>query len=619
MTCPRPVTRALCLVLAWACLQCGVAWLAGAEAAEHMIAGTDMFVSQDTQTGALLIACRAPPDSAAAQSPPSIQPSPSSMKPKTALGALRVWLGLALAPASFAAADGGAATRKGSSYNRAKFVAALLSVWAGASAATPPATARGSPPNVVIILADDLGYGDLGCYGGTRIRTPNLDRLAAEGMRFTSFYAQPVCGPSRAALMTGSYPLRVAKRKNVVEHHPRLHPQEITIAEILKTRGYATAAFGKWDLAGHSQKASEYEPDLLPTHQGFDEYFGTPSSNDSTVNLLRGTKVVENGADMSTLTQRYTDEAISFIRRSKDRPFFVYLAHSMPHTRVAATPAFAGKSAAGLYGDAVEELDSHIGRLWEALRAEGLDGSTYIIFTSDNGPWYLDRHLAAPDDARTRGPQGQLKYPFNQRDERGAHYGSAAPLRGAKASSWEGGFRVPFIVRAPGRVPAGATSSELVTTLDLLPTLAKLAGAGAPTDRIIDGHDISPLLHGSAGATSPTDAFYYYAHTRLEAVRAGRWKLHLPRRENVPWSVFGLPADTAALTEPLLFNLEADIGERNNVAAQHPQTIARLSALAEKARTDIGDFDRVGASARFFDPEPRRPDILNAKPSASGK
>ena len=488
-----------------------------------------------------------------------------------------------------------------------------------ATAATPPATTRAGTPNVVIILADDLGYGDLGSYGGKRIRTPNLDRLAAEGMRFTSFYAQPVCGPSRAALMTGSYPLRVAKRKNVVEHHPWLHAQEITIAEILKTRGYATAAFGKWDLAGHSQKASAYELDLLPTHQGFDEFFGTPSSNDSTVNLLRGTKVEENNADMSTLTQRYTDEAIAFVRRSKDRPFFVYLAHSMPHTRVAASPAFAGKSAAGLYGDAVEELDAHFGRLWEALRAEGLDRSTYIIFTSDTGPWYLDRHLAAPDDARTRGPQGQLKYPFNQRDERGAHYGSAAPLRGAKASSWEGGFRVPCIVRAPGRVAAGATSNELVTTLDLLPTLAQLAGATAPADRIIDGRDISPLLHGTVGASSPTEAFYYYAHTRLEAVRSGRWKLHLSRPENKPWSVFGAPAETAALAEPLLFDLAADIGERNNIAAQNPQVVTRLLALAEKARADIGDFDRVGAGARFFDPDPRRPDIPAAKASAPAK
>ena len=511
------------------------------------------------------------------------------------------------------------ATRKGSRYARFGFVAALLSVWMAATAATPPATTRAGTPNVIVILADDLGYGDLGSYGGKRIRTPNLDRLAAEGMRFTSFYAQPVCGPSRAALMTGSYPLRVAKRKNVVEHHPRLHAQEITIAEILKTRGYATAAFGKWDLAGHTQKASAYELDLLPTHQGFDEFFGTPSSNDSTVNLLRGTKVEENNADMSTLTQRYTDEAIAFVRRSKDRPFFVYLAHSMPHTRVAASPAFAGKSAAGLYGDTVEELDAHFGRLWEALRAEGLDESTYIIFTSDNGPWYLDRHLAAPDDARTRGPQGQLKYPFNQRDERGAHYGSAAPLRGAKASSWEGGFRVPCIVRAPGRVAAGATSNELVTTLDLLPTLAQLADATAPTDRIIDGRDIGPLLHGTAGASSPTEAFYYYAHTRLEAVRSGRWKLHLSRPENKPWSVFGAPAETAELAEPLLFDLAADIGERNNIAAQNPQVVTRLLALAEKARTDIGDFDRVGAGARFFDPDPRRPDIPAAKASAPAK
>ncbi len=501
---------------------------------------------------------------------------------------------------------------------RAVALASLAGISLAATAAAQTATARTDRPNVVIVLADDLGYGDLGSYGGTHIRTPNLDRLAAGGMRFTDFYAQPVCGPSRAALLTGCYPLRVAKRKNVVEHHPRLHAQEITIAEILKTRGYATAAYGKWDLAGHSQ--TQYEPDLLPPQQGFDEYFGTPSSNDATVNLVRGTTVVERGADMSTLTQRYTDEAIAFIRRSKDRPFFVYLAHSMPHTRVAATPAFAGKSAAGLYGDAVEELDANFGRLWEAIRAEGLDESTYLVFTSDNGPWYLDRHLSAPDDTRTRDAAGLLKYPFNQRDERGAHFGSTGPLRGAKASCWEGGFRVPFIVRAPGRVPAGTTCNELASTLDLLPTVARLAGARTPADRIIDGRDITPLLPGEAGATSPAEAFYYYGHTQLSAVRSGRWKLHLPRPVDERWAVFLTPAESAAVAEPLLFDLAADIGERTNVAAQNPQVVDRLLALAEKARADIGDFDRVGAGARFFDPEPRRPDIPSRGfPGASTK
>ena len=504
-------------------------------------------------------------------------------------------------------------------FGRTGLVFVLLCGAITPSQAAAATTARGDKPNVVLIFADDLGYGDLGSYGGKKIRTPNLDRLAAEGMRFTSFYAQPVCGPSRAALMTGSYPLRVAKRKNVVEHHPRLHANEITVAEILKTRGYATAAYGKWDLAGHSQKAGEYEVDLLPPGQGFDEFFGTPSSNDSTVNLLRGTEVVENGADMSKLTQRYTDEAIAFIRRSKDRPFFVYVAHSMPHTRVAATPAFAGKSAAGLYGDAVEELDANVGRLWATLRAEGLDESTYLIFTSDNGPWYLDRHLSAPDDARTRGPNGQLRYPYNQRDERGAHYGSAGPLRGAKASSWEGGFRVPCIVRAPGRVPAGTTSDTLASTLDILPTLAKLAGSAAPTDRVIDGHDITALLHGKPGAITPGNEFFYYGHTRLCAVRSGRWKLHLPRPVDERWAVFLQPAESAAVTEPLLYDLEADLGERTNVAASNPQVVARLLTLAEKARADIGDFDRVGANARFFDPEPRRPDIPSTKPSAPAK
>lgn len=466
-------------------------------------------------------------------------------------------------------------------------------------------------PNFVLIFVDDLGYGDLGSYGSTTIRTPRLDRMAAEGMRFPDFYAQPVCGPSRAAILTGSYPVRVATHQNKVEIMPRLHTKEVTIAEVLKEAGYTSAAIGKWHLAGHAQ--TDYTVEHLPTRQGFDTYFGTPSSNDAVANLLRNETMVEREADMSTLTERYTDEAIGFIRRNKARPFFVYLAHSMPHTKLGATEKFRGKSKAGLYGDVVEELDWHVGRLLDVLKEEGLDERTYVIFTSDNGPWFLDRHLVAPNDPNTRGPKGGLKYPFTQRDERGAHGGSAGPLRGAKTSGWEGGFRVPCIVRAPGRVPAGAVCAELVTTLDLLPTFARLAGVRAPADRVIDGKDVTALWRGERGAKSPTTEFYFYQRQRLVAVREGKWKLHLPRPEDELWAIYLKPEDNGPVERPLLFDLAADVGETKDVAARHPEVVKRLLGVAEKARRELGDWDRAGEGARYFDPEPRRADIAEAK------
>ena len=438
-------------------------------------------------------------------------------------------------------------------------------------------------PSFIVIFTDDQGYQDLGCFGSPLIRTPRLDQLAREGIRFTSFYAQTVCGPSRAALMTGCYPLRVAKKRNRVEVHPRLHTQEITLAEVLKGVGYATAAFGKWDLAGHTQ--SRFERDLLPTRQGFDTFFGTPTSNDRVVHLYRDDKLVQKAADMNTLTKRYTDEAIAFIEANRARPFFVYLAHTMPHTRLGASAQFRGKSKRGLYGDVIEEIDWNVGRIVDTVKRLGLDGHTYIIFTSDNGPWHIKK----------------------------AHGGSALPLRGAKTSTWEGGLRVPCILWAPGRIPAGAVCDEVASTMDMLPTLASIAGATAPTDRVIDGHDITPLIHGKKGATSPTKAFFYYQHTHLQAVRSGKWKLHPPRPANPPWTPNWAkhidPRDVFEIREPLLFDLEADIGERHNVAAEHPDVVARLLKLVEHARGDIGDYNRVGRNARFFDPGPRRPDI----------
>ncbi|MGB2823008.1 MAG: sulfatase [Phycisphaerae bacterium] len=465
-----------------------------------------------------------------------------------------------------------------------KTVAAAASAVAGRSwlgAADPPGGRR---PNFVIIFTDDQGYQDVGCFGSEAIRTPRLDRMAAEGRKLTSFYTQPICGPARAAIMTGCYPLRVAERGNVKNTHPVLHEKEITVAEVLKTRGYATAMIGKWDLARHTQ--TNFHQDLMPNGQGFDFFFGTPTSNDSVVNLYRNSELIGKKTDMATLTRRYTDEAIGFIRGNKDRPFLVYLAHTMPHTRLAASEQFLGKSKRGLYGDVIEEIDWNVGRVLDAVKECGLEKATYVIFTSDNGPWLIKK----------------------------AHGGSPGPLRSGKASTWEGGQRVPCIVWAPGRVPAGTACDEIASTLDVLPTLAKLAGAEAPSDRVIDGHDISDLIHGRRGATSPTEAYYYYLYTHLQAVRSGKWKLHLPRPEYPPWCR-GLHGrhidrkDVFEIKEPLLYDLAADVGETTNVADKHPDVVSRLLKLTEKAREDIGDYDRIGKGARFFDDGPKRPDM----------
>lgn len=461
------------------------------------------------------------------------------------------------------------------------------------SVATPIAThAESAKPNFIVIFADDLGYGDLGCFGSPTIKTPHLDKMAREGIRLTDFYAQTVCGPSRAALMTGCYSLRVAIEKNVVEIHPHLHTDEITIAEVLRPLGYASIAIGKWDLAGHSQ--TDYSTELLPTRQGFDTFFGTPTSNDSIVNLLRDETVIETKADMGELTRRYTDEAIKFIQQNKDRPFFVYLAHTMPHVKLAVSESFAGKSQGGLYGDVVEEIDFHVGRILSSVKESGIDDNTYVIFTSDNGPWYF---------GRSKGHQKR----FGKNAV--AHGGSAVPLRGAKTATWDGGLRVPFIARAPGRIPAGEECSEIASTMDILPTFARLAGGQEPTDRVIDGHDIRDLLHAEPNATSPTRAFFFYRRTRLEAVRSGKWKLHVPSPADTKWAHFNRAEDAAAIDRPMLFDLNADIGEANDVAASHPEVVAELMKQVEFARRDIGDHDRIGENARFFDPQPRRPDI----------
>ncbi|MGB0993732.1 MAG: sulfatase family protein, partial [Akkermansiaceae bacterium] len=384
-------------------------------------------------------------------------------------------------------------------------------------------------PNFVIIFTDDQGYQDLGCYGSPDIATPHLDRMAKEGMRFTSFYAQTICGPSRTALMTGSYPLRVAQDKNRCEIHPVVHSKEVTIAETLKTRGYKSAAFGKWDLATHSQ--NRWITKLLPRGQGFDYFFGTPSSNDSVVHLLRNDEVIERKAKMSTLTRRYTDEAIQFIEKNKSGPFFVYLAHSMPHTRLAASKEFKGKSKGGLYGDVIEEIDHHTGRILNKIKELGLDDNTYVIFTSDNGPWLL-------------------------RKEHGGH---AAPLRSGKTSCWEGGLRVPCIVRAPGRVPAGVSNALVTATIDLMPTLAAIAGAELPNDRTLDGIDLSNIWHGVQKKIDRP--YFYYQHFYLRAVRKGDWKLMLKHEEGANsfttrWEKHIAPQDAKPLANHQLYNLK---------------------------------------------------------------
>ncbi|MFP6665930.1 MAG: sulfatase [Pirellulales bacterium] len=449
------------------------------------------------------------------------------------------------------------------------------------------------PPNFVLIFSDDQGYEDLGCFGSKQIRTPRLDQMAKEGMKFTSFYAQPICGPSRAALMTGCYPLRVAERGNIKNVHPVLHRKEITIAEVLKTKGYATACFGKWDLAKHSQRG--FHPDLLPTHQGFDYFFGTPTSNDGFVDLYRNEQRIAEKANMATLTERYTGEAIEFITRHREDPFFVYIPHTMPHTRLDASEKFKGKSKRGLYGDVIEEIDYNVGRILDALGEMKLADHTYVLFTSDNGPWLIKNDELA---------DGSLP---------GDHGGSAGPLRSGKVSTWEGGQRVPMIVWAPERVPAGAVCDKLASTLDVLPTFAAMAGAERPQDRVIDGEDIRHLFHGQFDQSNPEKTYYYYLRTHLQAVRQGKWKIHLPRPKEPKWlHPFSVnrhiaPADRVGFNAPFLVDLDADLGETTNVADEHPGVVKRLLAVAETARDDIGDYNRVGRNMRFFDPLPERP------------
>ncbi len=441
----------------------------------------------------------------------------------------------------------------------------------GCAAALQQRSGRRRPPNFIIIYCDDLGYGDVGCFGSTKHRTPNLDRMAEEGMCFTSFYVTSgVCTPSRSSLMTGCYPRRVNMHANDTGlcvlfpvNKKGLNPAEITIADLLKKQGYATACIGKWHLGD--------QPQFLPTRQGFDYYFGIPYSNDMgkgrnnnrpPLPLLRNEKVIEAPAEQDTLTKRYTEEAIKFITANKHKSFFIYLPHTMPHNPVHASEKFRGKSANGRYGDTVEEIDWSTGEILAVLNKLGIDNRTLVIFTSDNGA-----------SNRFGGGNG--------------------PLRGHKGSTWEGGMREPCIVRWPGKIPASKTCDEIATTMDLLPTFAKLAGTKPPADRIIDGGDIWPLMAGKKGAKSPHKVFYYYQIDQLQAVRSGKWKLHLPlktKRRN-----WGKPIPNSPLQ---LYNLDSDIAEKNDVADKNPDVVKRLLVLAEKARDDLGDLNRKGKNQR---------------------
>ncbi len=440
------------------------------------------------------------------------------------------------------------------------------------------------PPNFIVIFTDDQGYQDVGCFGSPDIATPHLDRMAAEGMRFTDFYvAAPVCTPSRAALLTGKYPKRLGMARGVLFPHSGdrgLAPSEITIADQLKQKNYATACIGKWHL-GHLDK-------YFPMAQGFDSYYGVPYSNDmwlapelkaakdiklledltiEQMNAMRGLKgnkenrwkvplmrdneIVEFPADQTTLTRRYAEEAVRFIEQNKDHPFFVYMTPAMPHIPLFASEAFKGKSKAGLYGDTIEEIDWAVGQIFQCLEKTGLAENTLVVFTSDNGPWL----------------------------SHGENGGHALPLHNGKGSTFDGGMRVPCIMKMPGTIPAGSTCSELASTIDLLPTFGKMAGI--PLKHTLDGRDIGNLVKGKSGAKTPHDFFLYYLHNdTLSAIRMGDWKLIL----SVPVQGYSQKVEPKKYSketfEPELYNLRDDIGETKNLYKAHPEIAAKLLARA---------------------------------------
>ena len=418
-------------------------------------------------------------------------------------------------------------------------------------------------PNLVLILIDDMGYGDIGPFGSTKNRTPNLDRMAREGMKFTSFYAAPVCSVSRSQVITGCYGQRVSVPGVLFPGCPNgINAAEHTVAELLKERGYATMCIGKWHLGD--------QPEFLPTRHGFDHYFGLPYSNDmishvpkegrSAVPLMRDDKLIEqlNADDQDRLTERYTEEALKFIRDHRDQPFFLYLPHTAVHVPIHPGEKFRDKSKNGRYGDWVEEVDWSVGRLLDTLCELKLDGQTLVMFSSDNGPWL------------TKGPDG----------------GEAGPLRGGKGSTFEGGVRVPTVAWWPGRVKPASVCDAVAGNIDFLPTFVHLASGSVPSDRIIDGRDISPLLLGQTNQ-SPHEARFYYRGYKLEAVRRGPWKLALGPQNECRGTVE--QSTDARAPGVRLYNLDTDIGERSNVAAQHPDVVKDLQSLAAQMAAELGD------------------------------
>ncbi len=437
-----------------------------------------------------------------------------------------------------------------------------------------PGIAQGRSPNFVVILSDDLGYGDLGVYGQPTIQTPRIDRMAAEGVRLTEFYsAAPACTPARAALLTGRYPIRSGLVRVLVPKEKWGIPaSEITLAEALKERGYRTACIGKWHLGGRRP--------FRPLRNGFDYFYGLLHSNDMSflpalkwprIDLLQNDRVIESPAKVKTLTRRYTEEAIRYIEQHRDRPFFLYLAHTMPHQPVRPSEEFRGRSAYGPYGDVVEEIDWSTGEILEALRRLGLDENTLVVFTSDNGPSLV----GGTNGRKTRG--------------------SAGALRGGKATTWEGGMRVPLIARWPGQIPAGKTRGGIATMMDLFATFLTLAGGRIPSDREIDGADIAPLLRGSG--QSPHQAFYYYFRNQVFAVREKRWKLHLFKRDV---NHKGKPQPPVRCREPELYDLSSDPSETRNLARKHPELVARLADQAQSFHAGIEPVMKLPRPSRSF-------------------
>lgn len=440
-------------------------------------------------------------------------------------------------------------------------------------------------PNIVIVFTDDQGYGDVGCFGATGFETPNLDKMASQGMKFTNFYsAQPVCSASRAGLLTGCYPNRIGISGALFPRHEiGISDNETTIAEMLKEKGYATAIFGKWHLGHHKQ--------FLPLQHGFDEYTGVPYSNDMWPIKLDGTKAtpdegrgsfpdlplvegnetiefITSYAGQDKLTTLNTEKAIEFINRNKENPFFLYLPHSMPHVPLGVSDKFRGKSEQGMYGDVMMEIDWSVGQIIQALAHNGIDDNTIVIFTADNGPW--------------------LNY--------GNHAGSSGGLREGKTTSWEGGQRVPFIIKWPGNISEGVVCNQLASSIDLLPTLASLVGGKLP-DHKIDGVDITELLKGNFDARPRNEFYYYHGKNDLNAVRKGNWKLVFPHtyrsyEATVPKNDGHGGKRIAVKVDSLeLYNLIRDPGERYNVIELYPDVVAGLLGVAEIARADLGDLN----------------------------